>query len=131
MPIGTILPYIGSLADIPNGWHLCDGTDGTPNLLDNRFLEGDATSGIFKEPGLPNITGTIYYIPHSLTHCLTTIGVFNHDDNITIKGQIAVQGQGTVQNILFNASWSSPVYQDNCNTVQPRSYTVMYIIKIK
>ena len=39
MPVGTILPYAGLLTNIPAGWHLCDGTNGTPNLKD-RFLVG-------------------------------------------------------------------------------------------
>ena len=39
LPIGTILPYAGNLSDIPHGWVLCDGTNGTPDLRD-RFLTG-------------------------------------------------------------------------------------------
>lgn len=37
LPKGTILPYIGELSKIPNGWFLCDGNNGTPDLRD-RFL---------------------------------------------------------------------------------------------
>ena len=29
---GMILMWSGTLADIPAGWHLCDGTEGTPDL---------------------------------------------------------------------------------------------------
>ena len=54
LPIGTILPYTGSLLSIPAGWHLCDGTDGTPDLR-GRFLEGSDVAGVFLEPALPNI----------------------------------------------------------------------------
>ena len=59
LPIGTILPYVGNLANIPSGWHLCDGSNGTPNLS-GRFLEG-VTSGVkqWHDAGLPNITGSI------------------------------------------------------------------------
>jgi hypothetical protein len=32
-PKGTILPFAGRKVDIPQGWHLCDGTDGTVDLL--------------------------------------------------------------------------------------------------
>ena len=39
MPVGTILLYIGNLDDIPHGWALCDGTNGTPDLRD-RFITG-------------------------------------------------------------------------------------------
>jgi hypothetical protein len=36
---GHIMLWSGSIASIPSGWHLCDGTDGTPDLRD-RFLQG-------------------------------------------------------------------------------------------
>lgn len=37
MPRGAIIMWSGALADIPEGWALCDGTKGTPNLLD-KFI---------------------------------------------------------------------------------------------
>jgi hypothetical protein len=37
VPPGTIQMWSGTLATIPDGWALCDGTGGTPNLLD-RFV---------------------------------------------------------------------------------------------
>lgn len=37
LPTGVIAMWSGSQATIPAGWHLCDGTAGTPNLT-NRFL---------------------------------------------------------------------------------------------
>ena len=38
-PEGIIVAWSGSEDDIPDGWHLCDGTNGTPNLRD-RFIVG-------------------------------------------------------------------------------------------
>ena len=39
VPVGTILPWYGNLSGIPDGYSLCDGTNGTPDLR-NRFLVG-------------------------------------------------------------------------------------------
>ena len=39
IPKGTILPWYGKSSDIPDGFALCDGTKGTPDLR-NRFLVG-------------------------------------------------------------------------------------------
>jgi len=39
IPSGVITMWGGSIADIPDGWTLCDGTDGTPDLQD-RFVVG-------------------------------------------------------------------------------------------
>ncbi len=37
VPSGGIIMWKGSVATIPTGWYLCDGTNGTPNLSD-RFV---------------------------------------------------------------------------------------------
>lgn len=39
LPSGTILLWSGSIASIPSGFVLCDGTLGTPDLRD-RFVVG-------------------------------------------------------------------------------------------
>jgi microcystin-dependent protein len=42
-PIGTIELWQGSIASIPSGWFLCDGTNGTPDLR-NNFVVGAGDS---------------------------------------------------------------------------------------
>lgn len=39
IPSGVIAMWYGSIVSIPNGWTLCDGTAGTPDLRD-RFIWG-------------------------------------------------------------------------------------------
>ena len=52
-PIGTILLFSGKVSDIPTGWHICDGTNGTVDLR-NRFPYGAATDDqLGKVEGLP------------------------------------------------------------------------------
>lgn len=41
LPTGTISLWFGSVASIPAGFTLCDGTNGTPDLRD-RFIIGAA-----------------------------------------------------------------------------------------
>ena len=41
VPTGTIVMWSGAVADIPDGWALCDGTGGTPDLR-GRFIVGAA-----------------------------------------------------------------------------------------
>lgn len=38
-PVGTIQIWSGLLVDIPQKWALCDGTQGTPNLI-AKFVKG-------------------------------------------------------------------------------------------
>jgi len=41
LPVGVIVAFNGTLAAIPSGWQLCDGTNGTPDLRD-KFIKGAA-----------------------------------------------------------------------------------------
>ena len=36
--------YNGLSSEIPEGWHICDGTEGTPNLI-GKFIKASKTSG--------------------------------------------------------------------------------------
>lgn len=71
IPTGVIVMWSGTLANIPSGWALCNGSGGTPDLRD-RFILG-AASG--EEPGATggshNRTLTTTNIP-SHTHGFTT-----------------------------------------------------------
>jgi hypothetical protein len=43
LPYGVICMWAGAVATVPAGWHLCDGTAGTPDLR-NRFVVGAGNS---------------------------------------------------------------------------------------
>ena len=43
LPSGSIIPWYGNLGSIPNGFRLCDGSNGTPDLRD-RFIVGAGNS---------------------------------------------------------------------------------------
>jgi len=55
VPTGTIVMWSGDATNIPGGWALCDGRNGTPNLL-TRFIvaahptEAGYGPGVFGEP---------------------------------------------------------------------------------
>lgn len=121
-PIGTILPYQGNLSDVPKKWHLCDGSNGTPNLLDGKFLEGTYSVGIIYQPGLPNITGSF--------------GAAVEENSNFFSGAFFANGSGPGGNdnwsdlrVGFDASRSNAIY-GNSETVQPYAYGVYYIMKI-
>ena len=60
VPKGSIIPWYGQLKDIPNGFALCNGSNGTPDLR-NRFLVGAGnTYGLGNTGGADSVklTGT-------------------------------------------------------------------------
>lgn len=44
LPVGSIVMFNGLSSEIPDGWHICDGTKGTPNLT-GKFIKASNTSG--------------------------------------------------------------------------------------
>jgi hypothetical protein len=48
LPPGIIVSYTGFVGNLPQGWYLCDGSNGTPNLQ-SRFVRGAAPGA---NPGL-------------------------------------------------------------------------------
>ena len=44
MPVGSIIMYNGKAEEIPSGWAICNGENGTPNLID-RFILGSTYCG--------------------------------------------------------------------------------------
>ena len=158
-PVGTILAYVGDLNKVPTNWHLCDGTNGTPDLR-GRFLEG-VTSGIrqFHSAGIPNISGVFGNTEEGGSIINGAFYVYSSTSNIGAAGADQVRalalneilhyrlegdkesGYRLVEshipwgndggiNIGFNASRSNSIY-GRSSTVQPNSYTVYYIMKIR
>ena len=39
LAVGSIIMYYGNLSDLPSGWAVCDGLNGTPDLRD-KFVIG-------------------------------------------------------------------------------------------
>lgn len=83
VPEGIIEIWTGTIADIPEGWELCDGLDGRPNLLD-KFVRGvpDDLTVPGNLGGLINIT-------------LTLAEMALHSHNITETPHSHSSSQGT------------------------------------
>jgi hypothetical protein len=43
VPSGCIMLWSGSIGSIPSGWNLCNGTNGTPNLMDRFIVSAGGT----------------------------------------------------------------------------------------
>ena len=52
IPAGVICMWSGTIATVPSGWALCDGTNGTPDLVDRFVVAAGSTAGGDKyDPG--------------------------------------------------------------------------------
>lgn len=113
VPPGGIIMWSGTIANIPAGWALCDGTNGTPNLRD-RFIVGaggayapGATGGVdsvaLTEAQMP--AHTHYFNQNTSvagTHVHLTMhtqsgNVFGYD--ATTHSSLFIQTTGTTQTL--------------------------------
>ena len=97
-----------------------------PNLID-RFLQGSATAGTYKEAGLPNVNGFTNHLGSFLSSvndsgALITsgIGMFS---SFSAPGNINCYEK----ELSFDASKSNSIY-GNSNTVQPPAFTTKIYI---
>lgn len=73
IPSGVIVMWSGTTTDIPTGWTLCNGSNGTPDLRD-RFVLG---AGNTYQPG--NIGGEV-------SHTLTVAEMPSHTHTLSLSG---------------------------------------------
>lgn len=143
LPSGVIVLWSGSIANIPSGWVLCDGSNSTPDLRD-RFVVGAGSTY-----AVNTIGGSANAIVVSHTHSITDPGhnhlsgsngdiqsatwnPFGYDAGFRWDGagQIAgAVGQGQYSNtnttgITINTTGSSAT-----NANLPPYYALAYIMK--
>ncbi len=113
LPSGVIVMWSGAIASIPAGWALCDGNNGTPNLLD-RFVASVPNAGT--NPGTTgganNYTLSAAQLPahtHTGSGSTSSDGAHTH----TLPGyHLTSQVGGNVP--WYN--WANSTYAVNTNT---------------
>lgn len=124
VPKGIILVWSGSTSNIPDGWVLCDGGYGTPDLR-SRFVYGAGYHAVGDQGGAE-------------THLLTISEMPSH--NHTTQGGTLGDGYGTggpdgYTNSYGHRWWHTyPTGYEGGNlafSIMPRYYALAYIMKIK
>jgi hypothetical protein len=104
IPAGLISLWSGSVATIPSGWALCDGTNGTPNLKDRFIL----CSGTLSSPG---VTGGVILHGHSVTGGLGGgLSAGNVLANVAPAGTFGVSFTGALSGSTSNVNALPPWY---------------------
>lgn len=99
---GMIMMWSGTIANIPSGWALCNGSNGTPDLR-NRFVIGAHSddAGVAKTTVTGSSTttgGTKDAIVVSHTHSVTDSGHTHASPSISTGGAFGVQSAFSVGN---------------------------------
>ncbi len=87
-PSGGIIMWSGVVSNIPTAWHLCDGTNGTPDLRD-KFIYGAGgsvnpllTGGSATSTGTTNTAGGHAHTGATSGHALTVDELAPHTHNV-------------------------------------------------
>ena len=141
IPSGVIVMWSGSIASIPSGWALCDGTNSTPDLR-NRFIVGahsDAASGVTFNADTGAVSGD--YAPGNtggeVAHQLTQAEMPSH--NHTLLASSATDGgsgsgwrwesNNSTRNSTVNGTNIGNTGGDDYHENRPPYYALAYIMK--
>lgn len=137
VPSGGIIMWSGSIASIPSGWYLCNGSNGTPDLRD-RFVVGAgnsyavAATGGSKDATLVSHTHTATVTDPGHTH---TYAGRNPSVNVAYSGYggdpyfATTQNLTTVSNTTGISVSNSTEGSSATNANLPPYYALAYIMK--
>ena len=115
VPVGTIVIWYGTSATVPSGWHICDGTTGTPDLRD-KFVVGAGTTYAKGATG------------GEATHTLTVGEMPSHTHSYSVKGGSgSEQGGGSGSYDIGNTTGSTG--GDGAHNNLPPYHALYYIMK--
>lgn len=141
IPIGTIIMF-NSIQNIPDGWHICDGTNGTPNLI-GKFIK----AGTLLETNETDLDQDNYLtinqenLPDHSHGSLSSKQEFLTSAYLT-KGSSEVSGtfysatEGTKIKVqtssdTLNISNSKVTFDNTPIKVEPNAYSLIFIMKYK
>lgn len=149
LPKGSIIMFGGASADIPDGWAICDGQNGTPNLV-GKFIKAGSTSG--EEGGEEEIKLTSENMPKH-THTFVG-GTFQtsidgeHTHTVSYKSGDLRDNANNRNNIIGDQTTTTSSAGAHSHTIdmssaqlsqegqgtplkwQPKYYSLIYIMKI-
>ena len=126
--VGMIVAFDGDVGKIPAGWHICDGTNGTPDLRD-RFIKG-STSGTGPSDDSNSMdypfeinSGNVPLAPH--THEATASSTADSTaDTTTQNGKISTQLMDAMITSITRAA-TDTIDADVVLTLDPHTHDVL------
>jgi hypothetical protein len=88
IPSGVIVMWSGTASNIPSGWRLCDGTNGTPNLRDRFIIGAGGAYNVNSTGGSAN--ATLVGHTHTATSTFTGFDLPTHTHTVNDFGHTHV-----------------------------------------
>lgn len=127
VPVGSILMWSGKADQIPSGFALCDGQNGTPDLRGRFVLGSDSSHAIGSKGGSLTVQLKEANLPaHSHTYSAEEYSLGDNDllqVNMTSSTR-AVKSQLSVSDV------TSTTGSGQAFSILPPYYTLCYIMKV-
>lgn len=108
---GIICLWSGAIVDIPNGWALCDGTQGTPDLR-NQFVVGAGDT----------------YNPDDSGGADSQTHTFTGDGHLHVLGPVGPLQFGPGRDVATNTM--PAIGTTDASDNRPQYYALAYIMKL-
>ena len=146
VPSGAIMMWSGSIATIPSGWLLCNGSSGTPDLRD-RFIVGAGTTYAVAATGgsadavvvshthtaaTTSLTGTITGVSQTFNDNGSVSGVFTKQTGFLLDGgpfEYTPRNSGQVTLDASHTHTINTAGVSGTNANLPPYYALAYIMK--
>lgn len=128
IPSGLIAMWSGAVNNIPSGWILCNGSNGTPDLRD-RFIVGAGSSyGVGSRGGSEKVALNITQIPyHKHQYRKPTLAEFAKVDG---SGEYFWKVNGTEYEVTTSTGGSTEnPYITESHENRPPYYALCFIMK--
>lgn len=136
IPAGIISMWSGSIVNIPAGWYLCDGSNGTPNLTDRFVIGAGGSYAVGAAGGSKNAI----VVSHTHSAWTDTQGNHSHQYNTSTGGGIngTTYGGYYNNNVTLNTGTAGEHAhnvgvgasgEDGTNKNLPPYYALAYIMK--
>lgn len=134
IPVGGIIMWSGAIKNIPAGWALCDGTQGTPDLQDKFIVGAGNTYNVGTTGGVERVSLTVDQLPE---HSHQYVG----DDQLAKIGGIYIKDTAThydASSVLGSVEpyWSavyatSSVGKGQAHENRPPYYALAFIMRVQ
>lgn len=99
IPVGGIIMWSGTIANIPIGWAICDGSSGTPDLTDRFVIAAGNSYAVYATGGSADAT----LVSHSHTGTTASNGAHSHK----LRWRDSSAAAGVIPQIEFIADWNT------------------------
>ncbi len=133
IPLGGIIMWSGSKGNVPDGWKLCDGTDGTPDLRNRFILGAESVNNTGATGGASEIKLSVDNLPSHRHEYFGDDQLQGKDGNTTTEVSRQCSGYDATSKNAGDSRvyWSGKTGGDKSFSIMPPYYKLAFIMRTR